>query len=125
MISQFKEKVNDFYTERKSDVFTAALIFLVGMIGFGLGRLSVIMPKKEPLKIIENGVPAVSSKSASDKPDPMNSSAFVGKLFASKNGSAYYFAWCSSSIKEENKIFFDGEEDAIAAGYRLAKNCEK
>jgi DNA/RNA endonuclease YhcR with UshA esterase domain len=47
-------------------------------------------------------------------------------IFASKNGSTYYFSSCGSSsrIKEENKIWFTDETAAQSAGYRLAKACE-
>lgn len=46
-------------------------------------------------------------------------------LVGSKNGSKYYYLWCSgvSRIKEENLIYFDSPEDAIKKGYSRAKNC--
>ena len=49
-----------------------------------------------------------------------------GLVVASKNGTKYYFAWCSGvgRINEENKIYFNTEEEAIILGYSLAKNCE-
>lgn len=46
-------------------------------------------------------------------------------IFASKNGTKYYYVWCSGSsrIKEENKVWFKDKEEAIARGYERAQNC--
>ena len=43
--------------------------------------------------------------------------------FASKSGSKYYFSWCSSRVKPENKIYFPSEQWAINSGYEKARNC--
>lgn len=45
-------------------------------------------------------------------------------IYASKRGTKYYYYNCKSSIKEENKIYFNTEESAISAGYTLAKTCK-
>ena len=51
------------------------------------------------------------------------------QVIASKNssGKVYHFLWCPSvaKIKEENKITFTNEAEAIGAGYKLAGNCTK
>ena len=48
------------------------------------------------------------------------------KIVASRNGEVYYYIWCKGvkRIKEENKKYFNSKEEAEAAGYRPAKNCE-
>lgn len=48
-------------------------------------------------------------------------------IFASKNGTTYTFSWCKGAdkIKEQNKIFFSSEEEAIKSGRRLSKMCSK
>ena len=48
-------------------------------------------------------------------------------IFASKNGMTYTFSWCqgANKIKEENKIYFNNEEEAIKSGKRLSKMCGK
>lgn len=52
-----------------------------------------------------------------------------GKFLASKNGTVYHRMYCEKgytgavNIKEENKIWFDSEEDAIAAKYKRCGNC--
>ena len=44
-------------------------------------------------------------------------------FYASSKGSKYYFSNCKSSIKQENKIYFDSEDEAKNAGYSLSKSC--
>jgi hypothetical protein len=46
-------------------------------------------------------------------------------LVASKNGTKYYFPWCSgvSKINEANKVWFDSYESAQKAGLTAAANC--
>ena len=52
--------------------------------------------------------------------------AQVGKIFASVNGKTYTFSWCQGAdkIKEENKVFFKTEVEAIASGRKLSKLCQ-
>ena len=47
-------------------------------------------------------------------------------IFASKNGKTYTFSWCqgANKIKEENKVFFSSEEEAVKSGRRLSKLCK-
>ncbi len=49
-----------------------------------------------------------------------------GSVVASANGTRYYFPWCSgvSRIREENKIWFQTEQDAQNAGYTKATSCQ-
>ncbi len=124
MLHEWLEKVNDWATSRKEDIFLASTIFFVGLLCFGLGRLSAVWPEKKPLRVIRPEVPAAESQTASAVHAGQRS-ATLGTITASKNGTAYYFAWCSNSIKEENKITFASETEAQVAGYRLAKNCSK
>lgn len=48
-------------------------------------------------------------------------------IFASINGTTYTFSWCqgANKIKEENKIFFSNEKEAINSGRRLSKMCNR
>ncbi len=92
-----------------------AIIILVGLSSFGLGRLSAIQDTK----------PAVSITQAQAA-----SAAHVmtvgGLVVASRTGSTYHFPWCAGaqSIKEANKVWFKNEEAARKAGYAPAKNCK-
>lgn len=139
MLSDYVQKVKSFYQDSKRDLFIAAIIFFVGMASFGLGRLSVLWPKKEPITIT-NDSPRSSESGAGQRPttndktfDAKNAakSASVintikGKYVASKSGTAYHYPWCQGAqkIKEENKIWFQTKEDAVKAGYKPAGNCE-
>jgi hypothetical protein len=126
MIQDYTKKIKSFWEDNKQDLFIAAVIFLVGLASFGLGRLSILWPKKEPLVIEEFGQKAAPLiKSTASK----ESSAVIlskGKYVASKNGTAYHFPWCPGAlrIKEENKIWFQTKEEAESRGYKPAGNCE-
>ncbi len=49
-----------------------------------------------------------------------------GNIVASKSGTKYHLLTCpgAKSIKEENRIYFDGRQEAEAAGYSAAANCK-
>ena len=50
----------------------------------------------------------------------------VTSIFASRNGSKYYYSWCKSAgrIKDKNKVYYDTKEQAIASGKSLASSCK-
>lgn len=49
-----------------------------------------------------------------------------GEFVASKQGKKYFPADCGSAktIKEENKVFFGSEAEAVAAGYERSLTCK-
>jgi len=112
------------------DILTSFLIILVGIGGFGIGRLSMQENGNQEVKIlsasvIESGVgqaSGASSESSFEVPTLQEG----GQVVASKSGTKYHYPWCSGakSIKEENKIYFDSVEAARAAGYLPAGNCK-
>ena len=107
----------------EKDIILAAVIVLIAVISFGLGRLSKIRENNVPLTI-ENLKIEVENPSKDETP---NNKANTQKIFvASKNGKKYHYVWCdsASSIKDENKIFFATKEEAQAAGYEPAANCK-
>lgn len=135
MIIRLTQKVKEWIGENKSDLYIALIIFLVGLSGFGLGRLSVLWPEKEAVKVTNQGdeitgrandalkaVENISSPPDAKTPSANSRSKFV----ASKNGTAYHYPWCPGAlkIKEENKIWFQTKEEAEKRGYRPAGNCE-
>lgn len=91
-----------------------AIIVLVGLTAFGLGRLSALEGEGRGLIIHE----AQSATAAEAPAGPHN---FV----ASRNGTRYYIPTCSGAqrIKEENKIWFGTEAEARSAGYTPAPGC--
>ncbi|MEK7636455.1 MAG: hypothetical protein AAB362_02105 [Patescibacteria group bacterium] len=132
MVSDFYQKVKYTLTENKADIFFAFIVFCIGIIGFGLGRLSFVLPQKTSLQLVD--APAESRFQKTEiTPSKQGNACELGGvcvvkeqgIVASKNGTTYYFPWCLNSIKEENKTYFQSEEKAQNSGYRLAKNCSR
>lgn len=129
MLSKHLQKVKSFIEGNKSDLYVAALIFLVSLTSFGLGRLSVLWPKKEPITIEQPNVERQKTNESSVGSLPSSlgiSLSTKGKYVVSKSGKAYHLPWCPGAlkIKEENKIWFQTKEEAEKAGYKPAGNCE-
>ena len=130
MLPNLAKKIKLFYETNKSDLFIAVIIFLIGMAGFGLGRLSVLWISKEPITIeggnIKSGVLKEGDKRQESKDKQANMTATLkGQYVASKNGTSYHFPWCpgAQKIKEENKIWFQTKKEAESGGYKPAGNC--
>ena len=109
----------------EKDIIFTAVIILIAVISFGLGRLSKIRGNNVPLTV-EN-LEAVNNNENTNLDqkqvlDKLNQKSFV----ASKNGKKYHYVWCDSAsgIKDENKIFFATKEEAQDAGYEPAANCK-
>lgn len=107
-----------------------AIVVLVGIGAFGLGRLSVasdqpalrvLYPDAKAAEPLANTA-AVANTAKAGPPAP---AAGQGAYVASKSGTKYYLAACpaASRIKPENKVYFVSKDDAIAAGYGPAANC--
>lgn len=102
--------------KKRNFLFIVAVIILTSLISFFLGRLSVLDTQEEKVQIyypdvVKSIVDAEGGESA--------------RVSASKSGTKYYFEWCSSSVKEENKVYFDTKEKAENAGYTLASGCNE
>ena len=115
-------------------LFIPLIVILVGLLGFGMGRLtgegqgSAIKIEYDPaLAALMNGTLPTSTQTASAiesiKPRPIPTG---GTVIASKNGTKYHFSHCpgAKQIKEENRITFTSARDAEASGYTLAGNCK-
>lgn len=127
MLTSIIQKVKSLYRDNKNDLYVAAIIFLVGLASFGLGRLSILMSPKTPLVIEEPNRKVISrQESAAESKSYASIALGQGKYVASKNGTAYHFPWCpgAQKIKEENKIWFQTKEEAENKGYKPAGNCE-
>ncbi|MSR70938.1 hypothetical protein EXS62_02770 [Candidatus Kaiserbacteria bacterium] len=97
----------------KEDLVLPAILLMVGLSAFGLGRLSATGEQGGSTA----GSPAAQTASAAAP----TTSAYV----ASKSGAKYYLPTCSAvaRITEENKVWFESVEEAEAAGYEPAANC--
>lgn len=127
-IPDIREKIKSWLeNENIIHILMAFIVLLVGLAGFGLGRLSLV--SKEPVKIeypsniaVNQAVANVGQAQDTVK-TPENAG---GSIVASKNGTKYYLPGCSgaSRIKDENKVYFTDEASAKVAGYSIAANCK-
>ena len=104
----------------KDDIFFILLIIFVGIIAFGLGRLSKIEENITSLQIDNSfGNTAFVSEFTHQNNQK-------GKYVVSKLGTKYHLPWCSGALRisEENKIWFETKEEAENKGYTPAKNCK-
>lgn len=104
-----------------------AIVVLVALAAFGLGRLSAGQGQQALRVIYPEGVPVqpVANTAAVAAAKPVPVAAGAGAYVASKNGSKYYLATCSGAnrIKQENRVYFVTVGEAAAAGYEPAANC--
>lgn len=134
MISVNFLNVKEFLKKNKTDLFIAASFFLIALISFGLGRLSILLEKQDkiPIRIEENAfLPDISNhpkiEALKEQGIGASNNSNAALLYiGSKNGSVYHLPHCSGAkrIAEENKIWFSSKEEAESLGYRPAKNCE-
>lgn len=103
-------------------LFTVTVILLVGIISFGLGRISI------------QGTSDISSESVNTVPfkqiESLNREATTQvendrAVVVSRAGTKYHLLDCpgAQQMKEENRIEFDSIDEARAAGYEPAGNC--
>ncbi len=103
------------------DTALIAIIVLVGVGAFGLGRLSTKgsdTSRVSPVVIqgqVEEIEPATNSKSPDGR----------GNYVASRNGTKYYPLGCGGAnrISDENKVYFDTKEEAELSGFSASSTC--
>jgi len=98
--------------KNKVEIVLAISIILISMISFNLGKIKAARDFNEKITIYDN------------RGETFN---IEFQVVASIHSDKYHFPWCSgaSTIKDSNKIFFENETAALAAGYVLAGNCSK
>ncbi len=115
-------------------IFMALLVILTGLVSFYLGRASVagrpavtqVADQPATVVLTQSAKPSEIKVAATNSPEILPPApAAAGKLVASKSGTKYHLATCGSAkaIKEENRIYFNSETEAMAAGYTRAANC--
>ncbi len=131
----------------KDKLFLVTVIILIGLIGFGLGRLSskyqtaelninsTIANTTDLSKVIASGATSnVASNATSpiktDTSNPVTAAAVTVasdaiKIIGNKNSKIYHREDCPGALKmiEANMVVFNSIEDAKSAGYRPAGNC--
>ncbi len=131
------QKIKSFIeSEKGKDILTIAIVILVGISSFYLGRLSN-QGSTDGLKIEytaqqASAIGGTSSFKDTNSQISLNPSISdrinnntEGSYFASKRGKKYYSAGCSAgkSIKQENKIYFQTSTEAERAGYTISSSC--
>ena len=104
------------------DLFLGLIIILVAFGSFGLGRLSKIEGSKTPVQF-ENTPETTLEKV---KPFLGENTTTDTQLVASKNGTKYYYSWCTgvSKISPANLIYLGSKEEAEARGYTASATCK-
>ncbi len=105
---------------KPQDYLIVLIIILVGLAGFGLGKLSAFEKDREEVTI-SRAAAVVSPILAETKID----TTVKGFLVASKSGKKYHFPSCAGAaqVAEKNKIWFASYAEAQKAGYTPAANC--
>ena len=108
-------KIKRFAEEGIGEWGIPALVMLVGVASFGLGRLSALEEARPPVAIRQTPS-AVSARAI-----PLG-----GQYVAARGGSVYYFPWCSGAqkIAPASQVWFASEKEAQASERRPAKNCK-
>src|SRR3989344_5373287 len=114
-IAELRLKIKNVADDVVGEWGLIAIVILVGLASFGLGRLSVIEEAKPTISIVQ-----------AQTATAVRAIVPGGLVVASRTGSAYHFPWCpvAQSIKEANKVWFKSEQAARQAGYAPAKNCK-
>lgn len=118
----------------KKNLYLIFLIILISLLSFQLGKIS--KSENEPVKIKRASVQEIFGDQGDSKVSVQNQESENGgagkidfRVVVSKKSTSkkYHFLWCAGAkqIKEENKIYFSSEKEAISAGYNLASNCTK
>lgn len=92
----------------------------------GGGEAASIVPVELIFAPPEESPPTIDSDVAIPTYIVGESAGVSGAFVASRNGTKYYAPWCGTvaRIKEENKVWFQTEQEAVAAGFGKAANCK-
>lgn len=128
-IPNFKEKIKPL--GENGDFLVILVVLLSSLASFGLGRLSVSSENEagntdsviiQGVNFIESGVEGSSVQTHQNEQKVSEKGEFV----ASKNGTKYYKEGCDGAkrILEENKIWFQTQEEAELSGYEKSSTCD-
>ncbi len=128
MLSNFKESVK----KHEFDIVLTIGILLIALVSFGAGLLidfsedsqSIIIQNSTSNTIDPNDLGTGQAASVHQSlPKTEEQGRFVGSV----NSNKYHWPDCpwAEKIGEQNKIWFDSEEEARNAGYARCRNFEK
>jgi len=105
-------------------VFYALLVVSIAIVAFLLGRNSMSQSHPQPAGVlVSQQAPLVVRES--EQRVRVSEDGDTG-VIASRSGTKYHLPTCpgAKQIKESNKISFSSIEQAKAAGYSAAANCD-
>jgi len=114
-IQEWKQKIKNWTEDAVGEWGLVAIVILLGLGSFGLGRLSALEDVRPPVAITE--APTLAKAQG----------MYIGGLYvASRTGSVYYYPWCTGAgkILPQNQVWYATETAARAAGYAPAKACK-
>lgn len=119
-IEHFNQKIKGSLGIELADIAVVAIVISCTLGGYFIGTLGSTHTEMSPV-IITDSVPRYENELARSA----NSTHGESSVFASKNGTKYYYLGCSGAnrIQEQNKVWFASGREAEAAGYTLATNC--
>lgn len=122
-------KIGEWVKRHRQDIWLVLCLALVSWSSYNVGRIRALSeappatgPVAQEFQVRTTLAPTVAPKATGKAhTDPR---VVVSKASTSKK---YHFSWCASGtkIKESNRLWFDTEQAAIAAGYTLAGNCTR
>lgn len=109
-------------------IFSCFSAFALGRLsGMREGRQEAVVVKTIPPDLFGEKEPGKDAEKLGAR-EPATDTQDAGATFlvGSKNSDKYHFPWCSGAlrIKPENLISFTSYEEARAAGYTPAGNCD-
>jgi len=115
-------KIKTLWGQAKENLLLVAIIILVALLAFALGRLSVFYGEKGEFEVL---YPSGQSASVIQGALALQNEALppqlgaAGEYVASRTGTAYFFPWCPLALRipAENRIYFPSRTAAEAAGY--------
>lgn len=118
------QNFKQWFLKHEFDLFLVLLVIISLCIAFSLGRLSIVLEKREPV-VIEFPNNETSTSGVGESAIPLPQAGQAGLLVGSKNSTKYHFPWCSGALRitEGNKIYFNSAEEARSRGYTPASNC--
>jgi hypothetical protein len=114
-------------TRKTKDIVLVLTIALLGIVSFGLGRLSAeTNTEKVPVTLCESIIQPETQQNEASAATSLTSPGATMQYVASKNGTVYHLPWCSGAkrISKENMVWFSTKTEAEKAGYRPAANCK-
>ena len=118
-----------FFVNNTSSILYLISFLLIGIVSYRIGVTQQISALESNISIVYPTESAIIKENI-DSPDDPNKLTEVSissqSIIASKSGKVYYKPGCfgSNRIKDENKVYFQTEQEAQSLGLALSKTCK-